>query len=38
MYFAPILRLLSVCGIPAGIAAAVVIVGWFIYASTVRRK
>jgi hypothetical protein len=38
MYIAALISLFSGCGVPIGIVAAVVIGGWIIYASTIRRK
>ncbi len=38
MYFAQLISLLGICGVPAAIAAGVVFVVWMVYATVVRRK
>lgn len=38
MYFAALISLLGMCGVPALIAAGILFVAWLIYASTVHRK
>lgn len=38
MYFAALIQLLGVCGVPAMIAAGMILGVWLIYAMTVRRK
>lgn len=38
MYLVPLIQLLGVCGVPAMIAAGIVLIVWVGYAMTVRRK
>jgi hypothetical protein len=37
LYFAPLIVLLGVCGVPAMLAAAIVFIGWLTYAYTRRE-
>lgn len=38
VYFAPLISLLGVCGVPAMIAAGIVFLGWVVYVFAFRSR